>query len=40
MLQEHLLAIPVFNEERYVDRVLSVAKRFSRNNRAKEPGLR
>ena len=31
MLQEHLLAIPVFNEERYVDRVLSVAKRFSRN---------
>jgi dolichol-phosphate mannosyltransferase len=31
MPQEHLLAIPVFNEEGYVDRVLTVAKRFSRH---------
>ena len=28
---EHLLAIPVFNEERYVVRVLEEARRFSRH---------
>ena len=31
MHNEHLLAIPIYNEERYVDRVLKVARRFSRN---------
>lgn len=31
MPENHLLAIPVFNEERYVERVLAETKKYSRN---------
>lgn len=31
MSDSHLLAIPVFNEERYVSRVIAATKRYSRN---------
>ena len=31
MPEEYLLAIPVFNEERYVNRVIDEAKQYSRH---------